>query len=93
MNNDLIARFLDTQTIPEDSCVKIDMKKRNAIFGYFVKANDYEDLKSKNLWRFVLHNNIVNWRKKNDFDFAKIFNGTEFIRLSVVNVAEPMSVV
>lgn len=91
MNNDMIAKFCETQKISTDDCVRIDFKKRNPMFGFLIQAGDYEDLKSKNFWRIVLHSNMQNWQKSRDMDMAKIYNGSEFTKLSVVAVKEHLS--
>ena len=61
------------------------------MFGFLIQAGDYEDLKSKNFWRIVLHSNMQNWQKSRDMDMAKIYNGSEFTKLSVVAVKEHLS--
>ena len=49
MNIEEIQKFLDTKTSIENNYVKISFKKRDAIFGLFVRDHrDYSDLKSKN---------------------------------------------
>jgi hypothetical protein len=92
MNTEMIAKFCETQKIPNDNCIRIDFKKRNPLFGFLVQAGDYEDLKSKNFWRIVIHSNIQNWQKSRDMDMAKIYNGSEFTKLSVVAIKEHLSV-
>jgi len=92
MNTEMIAKFCETQKIPSDNCIRIDFKKRNPLFGFLIQAGDYEDLKSKNFWRIVIHSNIQNWQKSRDMDMAKIYNGSEFTKLSVVAIKEHLSV-
>jgi len=88
MNIEEIEKFLDTKQISKDKYVKIDFKKRDSIYGIFVKANDYTDLKSKNFWRIVTSSHFDEWNKSKSINVAKIFNGTEFSRLTVVQ-AQP----
>ena len=78
-----IAKFIETEQQNNPS-VKIEFKKRNTIIGLFVKLNDYEELKTKNFWRLVTETNLEQWHKSNDINDAKLFNGSEFTRLSVV---------
>ncbi len=78
-----IAKFIETEQLNNPS-VKIEFKKRNTIIGLFVKLNDYEELKTKNFWRLVTETNLEQWHKSNDINDAKLFNGSEFTRLSVV---------
>ena len=78
-----IAKFIETEQLNNTS-VKIEFKKRNTIIGLFVKLNDYEELKNKNFWRLVTETNLEQWHKSNDINDAKLFNGSEFTRLSVI---------
>ena len=78
-----IAKFIETEQLNHPS-VKIEFKKRNTIIGLFVKLNDYDELKNKNFWRLVTETNLEQWHKTNDINEAKLFNGSEFTRLSVI---------
>jgi hypothetical protein len=78
-----IAKFIETEQLNNPS-VKVEFKKRNTIIGLFVKLNDYDELKTKNFWRLVTETNLEQWHKSNDINDAKLFNGSEFTRLSVV---------
>jgi hypothetical protein len=84
MNTDEIQKFLDNKAIPEGQLIKIDFKKRDAIVGKLVKANDYNDLKSKNFWRIVREKDLEEWQQSSNVDLARIFNGSDFLKLSVV---------
>ena len=77
-----IAKFVETEQL-NNPTVKVEFKKRNTITGLFVKLNDYEELKSKNFWRLVTETNLENWHKSKDINNAKMFNGSEFTKLSV----------
>ena len=92
MNIEKIAKFCESETLRAGSCIKIDMKSRNSILGYIIKGLDYEDLKSKNFWRVVLHNNMNRWQQNADFNMCKIYSGTEFVKLSVVPLPALMPV-
>lgn len=78
-----IAKFIENEQLNHPS-VKIEFKKRNTIIGLFVKLNDYDELKNKNFWRLVTETNLEQWHKTNDINEAKLFNGSEFTRLSIV---------
>ncbi len=88
MTTELIEKFLETQNIPANKSIKIDFKKRNSILGLIIKANDYEDLKSKNFWRIVVLANLEEWQKTRNIDYAKIYSGSEFTKLSLVTNKE-----
>ncbi len=77
-----IAKFVETEQLNNPS-VKVEFKKRNTIIGLFVRLKDYDELKSKNFWRLVTEPNLENWHKSQDINNAKMFNGSEFTRLSV----------
>jgi len=83
MNIEEIERFLDTKTSVSQNYVKIDFKKRNSIYGLFIKDRDYVDLKSKNFWRIVTRPNFDDYNKSKDVNLAKIFNGSEFSKLTL----------
>ena len=78
-----IARFIETEQL-NNATVKVEFKKRNTIIGLFVKLNDYDELKNKNFWRLVTETYLDHWHKSKDINDAKLFNGSEFTRLSVV---------
>lgn len=84
MNIEEIQKFLDAKTTEDNYYVRINFRKRNPIYGIFVRDNnDYSYLRSKNLWRIVPRNQFLEWNKSNDVGLAKIFNGTEFSRLTI----------
>lgn len=82
MVNEIITKFLEPTHLAKTP-VKIEFKKRNTIVGIFVKSPDYDDLKSKNFWRIVSETHIPEWVKTSDNKLSKIFNGSEFTRLTV----------
>jgi len=84
MNVEEIQNFLDKHELPKGKYLKIQFKKRDVIFGLFVKDRDYNDLKSKNFWRIVTFTHLEEFNKSNNVSLAKIFSGSEFSRLSVV---------
>ena len=85
-----IAQFCESGKINTDSIIKFDFKKRNAVMGQFIHSADYEYLKSKNFWRIVIRENIEAWRQTKNVDIARIYNGAEFSRLSLVKTTEPV---
>jgi len=84
MTNDAISKHVDTKNHSEKT-LNIHFKQRNTITGLFIRGNDFDDLRSKNFWRIVTNANIEQWKKTKDMNLARIFNGTEFTRLSEVN--------
>jgi hypothetical protein len=82
MSPEQIARFIETEQLNNDT-VKVEFKKRNTINGLFVQLNDYDELKAKNFWRLVSETYLEHWHKSKDINDTKLFNGSEFTRLSV----------
>jgi hypothetical protein len=81
MNIEEIEKFLNKDNVAEELCIKVNFKKRDAIYGLFVRSKDYNDLKSKNFWRIVTKTHFDQWHKTKDINLAKIFHGSEFSRL------------
>ncbi|GEO09405.1 short-chain dehydrogenase [Segetibacter aerophilus] len=77
-----IAKFVETEQL-NNPTVKVEFKKRNSITGIFIKHTDYEELKSKNFWRLVTEANLETYNKSKDVNAGRMFNGSEFTRLSV----------
>jgi hypothetical protein len=88
MTSEQIERFLELKNPSFEEAIKIDFKSRNSIRGLLVKHNDYTELKSKNFWRVVVKDNLKKWKESRNVEYAKIFNGTDFTKLSVINLKE-----
>jgi len=83
MNIEDIEKFLDNNQSSQNEYVKITFKKREAVYGLFIKGHrDFKELKSKNFWRIVLRSQFENYKKSKNIDLARIFSGSEFSRLS-----------
>jgi hypothetical protein len=84
MNIEDIQKFLDNKTSASNEYVKITFKKRDAIYGLFVRDNkDYTELKSKNFWRIVPKSQFDAYQQSRNVSLAKIFSGSEFSRLTL----------
>jgi len=83
MTNLAIIKHVETKA-KADKPLNIHFRQRDTIRGLFIKSEDYDDLKAKNLWRIVANANIEVWEKTKDVNLARIFNGVEFTRLSDV---------
>lgn len=81
MNIEQIEQFLKKDNGPQETCVKINFRRRDSVYGLFVKNKDFDDLKSKNFWRIVTRVHFDQWYKTKDMNLARIFNGSEFTRL------------
>lgn len=85
MNANEIKQFVENKITSKDKYVKIEFAKRDAIYGLFITDNDYNDLSSKNFWRIVTSKNFDAYSKSQDVNLAKLFNGFEFSRLSLLS--------
>jgi len=83
MTNEQIEKFIDPKHLSIHS-VKIDFKTRNSLTGLFIQTNDYKELKAKNFWRIVTGPNIETWKTTKDLSLARIFNGAEITKLSMI---------
>jgi hypothetical protein len=81
MTNVQIEKFLNQDQL-DNTPVKVSFKDRKPIVGIFITSADYGELKAKNFWRIVSELNIENYRKSKDMSLARMFNGSEFTRLS-----------
>jgi hypothetical protein len=84
MTNDMIGKFIESKSLKNDR-VNIHFKQRDTLKGVFIRGNDYEELKSKNFWRIVSDSKLEEWKRTQDNNLARIFNGAEFTRLSENN--------
>lgn len=85
MTPESIARFIETDKPSTDKHMKIDLKKRNPVVGMLIQGKDYQDLKSKNFWRVVSSANLAAWKRTGNLEFAKIYSGAEFNKISLVD--------
>jgi len=79
MTNDQIERFL--VSLNQSRVIDIKFKKRPAIRGIFLNTNDFEHLKSKNLWRIITEGQLESWKKTQDMGLSRIYNGSDFTKL------------
>jgi len=83
MDIDSIEKFIDTNA-KEAKIVNVHFKDRSTVTGIFVALKDYSELKAKNFWRLVSAKNVEEWKKNNDIELSRLFNGAAFTRLSIV---------
>ena len=82
MNIEDIDKFLRKNKSDLSEYVKISFKKRQDIYGLFIRDRDYDHLKSKNFWLIVTKLHFTEFQQTKDMSLAKIFNGAEFSRLA-----------
>lgn len=85
MTAEQIETFLNKETIPAGKVIRFELKKRNPVRGLIVQGRDYNDLKAKNFWRIVTLTNMAAYQKTKDINLAKIFAGSDFLKLSLVS--------
>lgn len=81
MTQEMIEKFIETKN-RSNAPVNIHFKERSTITGIFIKANDYEELKSKNFWRIINKNAVAQWEETRDVNLARLYNGLSFTKLS-----------
>jgi hypothetical protein len=62
MTPDKIEEYIDKNGRKENP-VNIHFKDRNTVKGIFIRSADYDELKSKNLWRIVSTTYLNDWKK------------------------------
>ena len=82
MTNEDVIKFMEKKSAA-NAMVKINFKVRSPITGLFIKTADFEELGKKNLWRIVNSNNAEAYKKTQDLNLCRIFNGAEFTRLEL----------
>jgi len=85
MNQEQIKKFIESKTTNNNKYVKIEFSKREPIYGIFITDNDYKDLSAKNFWRIVTSKNFDAYNKSKDVNLARLFNGSEFLKLSLLS--------
>jgi len=81
MTNNQIEQFLTSNKLLK--VININFRKREPVRGIFVNLKDFDDLKSKNLWRIITETKIEDWRKTKDTGLTRIYNGADFTKLQV----------
>lgn len=82
MNSEDIEQFFSRKAVLNEDYVKITFKKREPIYGLFLKDTDYNYLKAKNFWRIVPQSQLDAYKTSKNASLAKIFNGDEFSKLA-----------
>jgi hypothetical protein len=85
MNPEQIKKFVETKVTRQNKYVKIEFSKREPVYGIFITDADYHDLSTKNFWRIVTSKNFDIYNKTQDINLARIFNGSEFSKLSLLS--------
>ena len=85
MNPDQIKKFVESKVTSKNQYVKIEFAKREPLYGLFITEGDYKELSAKNFWRIVTSKNFDAYSKSKDINLARLFNGSEFSRLSLLS--------
>lgn len=81
MTSEQVEKFIENQKRKNEQ-VQIYFKDRQPVTGTFIAAADYNELKSKNLWRVVSSMNLKEWTNRKDVNLTRIFNGISFTRIT-----------
>jgi hypothetical protein len=82
MTNTQIETVLE-EKLSSPRAVTIHFRSRNPIIGLFIKTKDYDELKSKNLWRIVGESKLSEFGTTKDQNLAKIFNGVDMTKIVI----------
>lgn len=82
MNSEDIQQFFARKADLNKDYVKITFKKRESIYGLFLKEGDYDYLKTKNFWRIVPQSRVESYKATKNASLARLYNGDEFSRLA-----------
>jgi|SRR5580658_6837927 hypothetical protein len=91
MTTEQIEYFLDNNRSNSNRPSLVFFKKRNTFEGVFIQAPDYTELKKKNFWRIVAATRIDEYRQSKDINLSRIFNGSEFTKLSAATLEKPLN--
>ena len=80
MHSPDIANIVEKRFLEQEP-LKVEFKTRQPIIGLFIKFRDYDELKAKNFWRIVPEARIKDYKKTQDFNLSRIFNGQELISI------------
>lgn len=81
MTAEAIEKYIGTKNHTEKA-LNIHFKTRSTLTGLFIKGVDFKELQEKNFWRVVAEARIEEWKRSKNLNLARIFNGSEFTRLS-----------
>ncbi len=82
MTIEQIEKFIAVNKEEFKEPIKIFFKTRGTVEGIFIITQDFTELKRKNFWRIVSSKNLDDYRKSKDMGLSRIFNGSEFTKLS-----------
>jgi hypothetical protein len=83
MTSEQIIHFLGQNSNSTQRPTKFFFKTRTTFEGIIIEAQDFAELKKKNFWRVVTASRIDDYRRSKDISLSRIFNGSEFTRLTV----------
>jgi len=81
MNKEEIADTIENQFPITFNSMKFLLNTSTTIFGLLVQGSDYDELKTKNIWRFVKHSDINQWFKAKDVNLTELISGDLIVRI------------
>jgi len=81
MTTEMIEKFVINKS-RNGTAVNIHFKERSTVNGMFIQGKDFHELKSKNFWRIVSSTYMEEWKKTENMELARIYNGSVFTRLT-----------
>ncbi len=80
MTSEVIEKFVEAKD-PNGKPVSVFFKQRSTMHGMFIQGRDYQEMKAKNFWRFVIEARLEEWKKTNDINLTRLFSGNDFAKL------------
>lgn len=84
MSREEIESFIKRNQDIENAELVFELKKRNPISGFLVKAGDHQFLHSKNFWHIVTLKNRADWIRSGNRELLLIISGEAFIKIRPV---------
>jgi len=75
MKSENIANLIEQWFYSADRLFKIDLTTNSYVIGAFIKADDYDELKSKNIWRVIKSSDLIKWKSSHNLELTELING------------------
>ena len=76
MKAEKIADIVEHWFYSLDKLFKIELTTNGYVIGAFIKAHDYDELKSNNIWRVISNTNLIKWKSSKNLELTELLNGS-----------------
>ena len=84
MNKEDIAYIIEVKHPLTNYSLKVDLNTDEFLVGIFVMTKDYDELKERNQWRFVINQKLRKWEQSNDHKLTEIIDGKYIDSITVL---------